>query len=97
MLGIGAGWLLAPSLTAFSRTEAGANAVGMSTLNVLRLGSFGIGGILGGTAVEGGGTAVAFAAVAALCGLAGAWIAFGDIDRTPDDGSMRRRRRRRTR
>jgi hypothetical protein len=78
VLGLGAGWLLSPSLTAFSRTEAGANAVGMSTFNVLRLGSFGVGGLLGGTAVDAGRTGAAFAAVAALCGLVGAWIGLGN-------------------
>jgi hypothetical protein len=82
VLGLGAGLLLAPSLTAFSRTAAGENAVGLSAFNVLRLGSFGAGGVLGGTAVGAGSTAVAFAAIAALCALAGAWTAFGGIHRS---------------
>jgi MFS family permease len=83
VLGLGAGLLLAPSLTAFSRTAAGENAVGLSAFNVLRLGSFGVGGVLGGTAVGAGSAAVAFAAIAALCGLAGAWTGLGGIHRSP--------------
>jgi MFS transporter len=77
VLGLGAGSLLSPSLTAFSRTEAGGNAVGLSIFNVLRLGSFGIGGVLGGTAVDLGSPGIAFLAVATLCGGAAAWVVAG--------------------
>ena len=75
VLGLGAGSLLSPSLTAFSRTEAGDNAVGLSIFNVLRLGSFGIGGLAGGTAVDLGAPGTAFLATAALCGGAAIWVA----------------------
>lgn len=77
VLGLGAGSLLSPSLTAFSRTSAGENAVGLSIFNVLRLGSFGIGGLFGGTAVELGEPGAAFLAVAALCGVSAAGVAAG--------------------
>ena len=77
VLGLGAGSLLSPSLTAFSRTEAGDNAVGLSIFNVLRLGSFGIGGMVGGTAVDLGAPGAAFLAIALLCGTAAIWIVAG--------------------
>ena len=69
-LGLGAGSLLSPSLTAFSGTEAGQTTVGLSLFNLARLGSFGIGGLLGGASVDAGVPGTAFLAVALLCGLA---------------------------
>jgi predicted MFS family arabinose efflux permease len=74
VLGLGAGSLLSPSLTAFSRTQAGDNAVGLSIFNVLRLGSFGIGGMIGGTAVDLGVPGTAFLSIAGLCGGAAIWV-----------------------
>jgi hypothetical protein len=74
VLGLGAGSLLSPSLTAFSRSQAGDNAVGLSIFNVLRLGSFGIGGMIGGTAVDLGVTGRAFLSIAGLCGGAAIWV-----------------------
>jgi hypothetical protein len=74
VLGLGAGSLLSPSLTAFSRTQAGDNAVGLSIFNVLRLGSFGIGGMIGGTAVDLGVPGTAFLSIAGLCGGVAIWV-----------------------
>jgi hypothetical protein len=65
--GLGAGALLSPSLTAFSRSDAGHNAVGLAMFNVLRLGAFGVGGLIGGTALDAGVPWVAFAAAAMAC------------------------------
>jgi hypothetical protein len=70
VLGLGAGSLLSPSLTAFSQTEAGGSTVALSFFNLARLGSFGICGLLGGAFVYAGMPGAAFLAVAALCGLA---------------------------
>lgn len=70
VLGLGAGSLLSPSLTAFSQTEAGASTVALSLFNLARLGSFGIGGLLGGASVDAGVPGAAFLAVAVLCGVA---------------------------
>lgn len=68
--GLGAGALLSPSLTAFSRTDAGHNAVGLAMFNVLRLGSFGVGGLIGGTALDAGSPWVGFAVGAIACSAA---------------------------
>ncbi|MDP9118915.1 MAG: MFS transporter, partial [Actinomycetota bacterium] len=76
VLGLGAGSLLSPSLTAFSRTTAGESTIALSLFNLARLGSFGLGGLLGGAFVDAGMPGVAFLAVAVLCGLAAARVAF---------------------
>jgi hypothetical protein len=78
VLGLGAGSLLSPSLTAFSQTEAGASTVALSLFNLARLGSFGIGGLLGGASVDAGVPGAAFLVVAVLCGIAAARV--GSID-----------------
>jgi hypothetical protein len=83
VLGLGAGSLLSPSLTAFSQTEAGASTVALSLFNLARLGSFGIGGLLGGASVDAGVPGAAFLAVAVLCGVAAAMVGF------PDDHDVR--------
>jgi MFS family permease len=70
VLGLGAGSLLSPSLTAFSRTSAGESTAALSFFNLARLGSFGLGGLLGGAFVDAGMPGTAFLAVAATCGLA---------------------------
>jgi MFS family permease len=70
IVGIGAGSLLSPSLTAFSHTDAGANTVGLSMFNMLRLSSFAIGGLIGGAALDRDAPWAAFAAAAAACGAA---------------------------
>lgn len=54
VLGLGAGALLSPSLTGFSHTPAGHNAVGLAVFNTLRLGSFAVGGLIGGTLLDAG-------------------------------------------
>jgi MFS family permease len=74
VLGLGAGSLLSPSLTAFSQTEAGASTVGLSLFNLARLGSFGIGGLLGGASVDTGMPGAAFLVVAVVCGVAAARV-----------------------
>jgi MFS family permease len=74
VLGLGAGSLLSPSLTAFSRTTAGESTIALSLFNLARLGSFGLGGLLGGAFVDAGMPATAFLAVAVLCGLAAAAV-----------------------
>ena len=70
LIGLGAGSLLSPSLTAFSRTKAGESTTALSLFNLARLGSFGLGGLLGGAFVDTGMPDAAFLAVAVLCGLA---------------------------
>jgi MFS family permease len=70
LLGLGAGSLLSPSLTAFSRTSAGESTVALSLFNLSRLGSFGLGGLLGGAFVDAGMPGTAFLLVAVLCGVA---------------------------
>lgn len=70
VLGLGAGSLLSPSLTAFSRTSAGDSTVALSLFNLARLGSFGLGGLLGGVFVDADMSGTAFLLVAVLCGLA---------------------------
>lgn len=70
VLGLGAGSLLSPSLTAFSRTTAGESTIALSLFNLARLGSFGLGGLLGGAFVDAGMPGTAFLAVAVLCGFA---------------------------
>lgn len=67
---LGAGSLLSPSLTAFSRTTADEGIIALSLFNLARLGSFGVGGSLGGAFVDTGMPDTAFLAVAVLCGLA---------------------------
>jgi hypothetical protein len=79
-LGLGAGSLLSPSLTAFSQTEAGTSTVGLSLFNLARLGSFGIGGLLGGVSVDAGIPGAAFLAVAVLCGLAATRVGAGESE-----------------
>jgi len=74
ILGLGAGSLLSPSLTAFSQTEAGASTVGLSLFNLARLGSFGIGGLLGGASVDTGMPGASFLVVAVVCGVAAARV-----------------------
>lgn len=81
ILGLGAGSLLSPSLTSFSRTEAGQSTVALSLFNLSRLGSFGLGGLLGGVAVDAGAPAAAFLGVAIVCGLAALRV----TDRTSGD------------
>jgi MFS family permease len=78
VLGLGAGSLLSPSLTAFSQTEAGASTVALSLFNLARLGSFGIGGLLGGASVDAGVPGAAFLVVAVLCGMAAARVSSTD-------------------
>ena len=78
VLGLGAGSLLSPSLTAFSRTEAGTSTVALSLFNLARLGSFGIGGLLGGASIDAGVPGAAFVAVAVLCGVAAARVGSTD-------------------
>jgi MFS family permease len=80
VLGLGAGSLLSPSLTAFSRTTAGESTIALSLFNLARLGSFGIGGLLGGAFVDAGEPGTAFLAVAIVCGLAAARVG---ADRAP--------------
>jgi len=70
LVGLGAGSLLSPSLTAFSRTRAGESTTALSLFNLARLGSFGVGGLLGGAFVDAGMPGTAFLTVAVLCGLA---------------------------
>ena len=70
VVGIGAGCLLSPSLTAFSHTDAGANTVGLSMFNMLRLSAFAVGGLIGGAALDRGEPWAAFAAAAAACAAA---------------------------
>lgn len=70
MLGLGAGALLSPSLTVFSHSVAGENALGLAVFNVVRLSSFGVGGLAGAAAFDVGEPWVAFAAAAAVCALA---------------------------
>lgn len=77
VLGLGAGSLLSPSLTAFSQTEAGRGTVALSLFNLARLGSFGIGGLLGGASVEAGVPGPAFLPVAVLCAVAAARVSSG--------------------
>ena len=84
VLGLGAGWLLSPSLTAFSGTAAGASTVALSLFNLARLGSFGLGGLLGGTAVDIGRPGAAFLGVALVCAAA----AVGVGRRVADRGGM---------
>jgi MFS family permease len=78
VLGLGAGSLLSPSLTAFSQTEAGASTVALSLFNLARLGAFGIGGLLGGASVDAGVPGSAFLVAAVPCGVAAARV--GSID-----------------
>lgn len=66
-LGLGAGALLSPSLTAFSHTVAGENMLGLAVFNVLRLSSFAVGGLIGASALDLGEVWVAFAVAAAVC------------------------------
>jgi MFS family permease len=73
-LGFGAGLLLSPSLTAFSRTRAGESTVALSLFNLARLGSFGLGGLLAGAAVDLDLTGGAFLLVAVACGIAAATV-----------------------
>jgi BCD family chlorophyll transporter-like MFS transporter len=70
VLGLGAGSLLSPSLTAFSDTVAGRSTVALSLFNLARLGSFGVGGLVGGAAVDAGRPGAAFLGVALACGAA---------------------------
>jgi hypothetical protein len=93
VLGLGAGLLLSPSLTSFSRTRAGRSTVALSLFNLSRLGSFGLGGLLGGAALDAGVPAAAFLGVAALCATSVAGIrgagdgsARGGIDQTTIEG-----------
>ena len=82
-LGLGAGSLLSPSLTAFSQTEAGGSTVALSFFNLARLGSFGIGGLLGGASIDAGMPGTAFVAVAAMCCLAAVRVSSA-VEATPD-------------
>ena len=70
VVGVGAGCLLSPSLTAFSHTDAGGNTVGLSMFNMLRLSSFAVGGLIGGAALDHGSPWTAFCAAAAACAFA---------------------------
>lgn len=69
VVGLGAGSLLAPSLTAFAHSRAGGDTVALSLYNLLRLGAFGVGGLVAGVAVDTGASGAAFAAMAALCAV----------------------------
>lgn len=73
VLGLGSGCLLAPSLTAFSASEAGHNAVALSLFNLLRLGAFGVGGLVAGAFLDIDGTGAAFGGLALICLV----VAFG--------------------
>jgi hypothetical protein len=92
VVGLGSGSLLAPSLTAFAHSGAGRDTVALSLYNLLRLGSFGIGGLIAGVAVDADASTVAFAATAALCAgaafaLRGTMAPARSIDTTGgDDG-----------
>jgi hypothetical protein len=97
VLGLGAGSLLSPSLTAFSRTTAGESIIALSLFNVARLGSFGLGGLLGGAFVDAGMPGTAFLAVAVLCGLAAARVRSDDAPAAhattePENGADRETR-----
>ncbi|HEX5936224.1 MAG TPA: MFS transporter [Actinomycetota bacterium] len=87
VLGLGAGSLLSPSLTAFSNTLAGSSTVALSLFNLARLGSFGLGGLLGGAAVDAGRPGAAFLAVALVCGAAAVGVA---ARRVADRGGTQR-------
>jgi hypothetical protein len=78
--------LLSPSLTAFSQTEAGTSTVALSLFNLARLGSFGIGGLLGGASVDAEVPGAAFLVVAVLCGVAATRV--GSIDEREATGSI---------
>lgn len=82
ILGVGAGALLSPSLTAFSHTVAGENALGLAVFNVARLGSFAVGGLAGAAALDLGSPWVAFAVAGVVC-LAAA----GGGRRAPSSGA----------
>ena len=79
VLGLGAGALLSPSLTGFSHTPAGHNAVGLAVFNTLRLGSFAVGGLIGGTLLDAGLPWLAF--TVAATGLAVPLVSFAWIRR----------------
>lgn len=67
LLGVGAGALLSPSLTAFSHTVAGENAVGLAMFNVLRLSSFAVGGLVGGVSLGVGLPWLSFSLASVAC------------------------------
>ena len=94
VLGLGAGSLLSPSLTSFSRTEVGGNTVALSLFNLSRLGSFGLGGLLGGAALDADAPAAAFLGVAALCAVTtfGVRRPFGGATGRRGDGAPTERR-----
>lgn len=73
VLGLGAGSLLSPSLTGFSHTAAGANAIGLSVFNVLRLSSFAVGALIGATALDVGRPGLAFGILSVVCAVS--WLA----------------------
>ena len=79
VVGLGAGSLLSPSLTGFSHTSAGENTIGLSLFNVLRLGSFGLGGLFGATALDAGRAEVAFAVASVVCVIALAGVRRGKV------------------
>lgn len=67
VVGAGSACLLTTSFHAFSRTEAGSEGVGLAIYNVMRLGAFALGGLVGVTALEAGAAGVSYVAAAALC------------------------------
>jgi hypothetical protein len=73
-------------LTAFSQTEAGASTVALSLFNLARLGSFGIGGLLGGASVDAGVPGATFLVVAVLCGIAA--VRVSSIDGSDATGAI---------
>lgn len=83
LLGLGAGCLLSPSLTEFSHTDAGHNAVGLSLFNVLRLSSFAVGGLAGGIALDASAPAAPFAVLAAGCLVLALLVSAGRRSRRP--------------
>lgn len=84
IVGIGAGCLLSPSLTAFSHTEAGGNTVGLSMFNMLRLSAFAVGGLIGGSALDHAAPWIAFALAATVC-LFAAFVSFRPVNAPPMD------------
>lgn len=90
VLGLGAGALLSPSLTGFSHTDAGANALGLSVFNVLRLSSFAVGALIGATALDAGRPGLAFGILSVVCAVS--WLgALAGRDRGSERAGMGRR------
>lgn len=75
VLGVSAGALLTPSLHGYSVSVAGGDAVGLALFNVLRLGWFAIGGLMGVAAIGLGLPWLAFAIGAVGAGTAALTVA----------------------